>query len=59
MQSFFIFGGGGTIAKLKKNFLCFGLGGFIDLGGFFSKGVSFTNFPRLTPPGSSNHLFIL
>jgi len=36
MQSFFVFGGGGTIAKsLKANFLCVGLGGFNDLGGFF------------------------
>jgi hypothetical protein len=34
MQSFFVFGGGGTRAKFKRK-LCVGLGGFVDLSGFF------------------------
>jgi len=46
MQSFFVFGGGGTLS-LKANFLCVGLGGFIDLGEFL-RGI--TNFPFLNPP---------
>jgi len=32
MQSFFVFGG--TRAKFKRK-LCVGLGGFVDLSGFF------------------------
>ena len=38
MQSFFVFGGGGTRAKFKRK-LCVGLGGFVDLSGFFYKGL--------------------
>jgi len=35
MQRFFVFGGGGTIAKLKSKLYCVCPGGFIDLGLFF------------------------
>jgi len=35
MPSFFVFSGSGTITKFKANFLCVGLGGLIDSGGFF------------------------
>jgi len=35
MQSFFVFGGGGSIAKFKIKLPLRLLGGFIDLGLFF------------------------
>jgi hypothetical protein len=35
MQSFSVFGGGGTIAEFKSKLSLCGLGGFIDSGLFF------------------------
>ncbi len=44
MQSFFVFGGCGTILKSEANFFCLFSGGVIDSRCIFLKGPSVVNF---------------